>query len=219
MAEQLGRVDKPEAGDFAGKRKLFLVPLLFAGEKAPVEYVAKFELYWQQVGEHVANLESRVGPASRVYHESIYLAGEEGLEAMEKLSPSSAHVAGEKLLGGAVLEATEDRELAGESMDWERFLLIGFLSQKVAEKASEFYLEALRRRYEHIARCIDQTLQAAEAGILFIREGHMVQFAPDIEVFSVAPPALDEIHRWQRDRLAAERADACDQEPEPPGQQ
>ena len=28
----------------------------------------------------------------------------------------------------------------------------------------------------------------------------MVQFAKDIEVFSVAPPALDDIHRWLRDR-------------------
>jgi hypothetical protein len=36
--------------------------------------------------------------------------------------------------------------------------------------------------------------------ILFIMEGHMIQFPQDIEVFSVAPPALDEIHRWMRDQ-------------------
>jgi hypothetical protein len=34
----------------------------------------------------------------------------------------------------------------------------------------------------------------------------MVQFPEDIEVFSVAPPALDEIHRWQREQMAAEKA-------------
>jgi hypothetical protein len=38
--------------------------------------------------------------------------------------------------------------------------------------------------------------------LLFIREGHLVQFPRDIDVFSVAPPALDEIHRWARDRAA-----------------
>jgi hypothetical protein len=38
--------------------------------------------------------------------------------------------------------------------------------------------------------------------LLFIREGHLVQFPQDIEVFMVAPPALDEIHRWARDRAA-----------------
>jgi len=32
-----------------------------------------------------------------------------------------------------------------------------------------------------------------------------VQFPPDIEVFSVAPPVLDEIHRWLRDRPASEK--------------
>jgi hypothetical protein len=40
--------------------------------------------------------------------------------------------------------------------------------------------------------------------LLFIREGHMVQFARDIEVFSVAPPALDEIHRWLRETSSRE---------------
>ena len=32
--------------------------------------------------------------------------------------------------------------------------------------------------------------------------GNRVQFPADIEVFSVAPPALDDIHRWMRDRSA-----------------
>jgi hypothetical protein len=43
--------------------------------------------------------------------------------------------------------------------------------------------------------------------LLFIREGHLVQFPPDIDVFSVAPPALDEIHRWARDRAAKREKD------------
>ncbi len=62
-------------------------------------------------------------------------------------------------------------------------------------KHSEFYVEASRKRYEHIARRIDEALKANEVGMLFIREGHRVQFPQDIEVFSVAPPALDEIRR------------------------
>ena len=31
-----------------------------------------------------------------------------------------------------------------------------------------------------------------------MREGHQLQFPSDIEVFYVAPPALDEIKRWSR---------------------
>jgi len=207
MAEQLGKIEKPEAKDFTSKRKLYLIPLIFSGKEAPPEYVEKFNLYWEQVGEHVTNLEAKIGKVSHIYHESIVLAGEDGLKAMEKLSPSSCHVAREKCQSGAMFEATEDKELADESLDWERFLLMGFISQKVAEMVSQFYVEALKKRYEHVARRIDETLKADEAGVLFIREGHMVQFPQDIEVFSVAPPALDEIHRWQRERLATEKKD------------
>ncbi len=85
-------------------------------------------------------------------------------------------------------------------MDWERHLLVGFISQKVAKIVSEFYVEVLKKRYEVIARRIDESLEDNEVGMLFIREGHRVQFPKDIEVFIVAPPVLDEIHRWQRDR-------------------
>ncbi|MFC2071803.1 hypothetical protein ACFLUU_03675 [Chloroflexota bacterium] len=207
MTEKLGEIEKPEAENFTGKRKLYLVPLIFSGEEAPSEYVGKFNLYWEQVGEHVANLESKIGKVSHVYHESITLAGENGLELMEKLSPSSCRIAKDKCQSGAQLVMAEDKELADESVDWERHLLIGFVSEKVAKMLYEFYLDAYRKRYEHIARRIDDTLKANEAGILFIREGHMVQLPRDIEVFSVSPPALDEIRRWQRDRSSTDNGD------------
>jgi len=202
MAEPIGKIEKPEAESFTDKRKLYIVPLMFSGKEAPPEYVEKFNLYWEQVSQHVANLESKIGKVSHVYHESIALVGKKGLKIIEKLNPSSYQIARDKCQSGAVLEATEDKELAEETIDWERCLLMGFISQKVAEMVSEFYIKALRKRYEHIARRIDKTLKDSEVGMLFIREGHMVQFPQDMEVFSVAPPALDEIHRWQRDRLS-----------------
>ena len=205
MAEQLGKIEKPEAEHFTGKRKLYLVPLILSGEGAPPEYVERFNLYWEQVSQHVANLELKIGKVSHVYHESITQAGEDGLKVIEKLNSSCCQIVKDKCQSGAVLESTEDKELSEESIDWERCLLMGFISQKVAKMISEFYLEALRKRYECIAQRIDKTLKANEVGMLFIREGHMVQFPQDIEVFSVAPPALDEIHRWQRDRSSPEK--------------
>ncbi len=200
MAEQLGSIEKPEAEKFTGKKKICLVPLLFCGEKAPPDYVEKFNLYWEQVVQQLANLESRIGKVSHVYYESITESGENGLKVMEKINPPSFKIVTDKCRGGAVLEATEDKELAEETMDWERFILMGFISQKVARTVSESYVAASRKRYEHIAKRIDETLKENEVGILFIREDHMVQFPGHIEVFSVAPPALDDIHRWQRDR-------------------
>ena len=207
MAEQLGKIEKPEAKEFTSKKKLYLVPLLFSGENAPEDYADKYRRYWQQVGEHVANLEEKLGKVGHIYHEAVYEAGKSGFEAMQKLNADSSRIAGEKSEGGALIEAIEDKALAEESMDWERFILMGFLSQKVAQQVSELYIEALRKRYEHIARQIGETLGADEAGLLFIREGHMVQFPEDIELFSVAPPTLDEIHRWQREQLSGGKKD------------
>ena len=200
MTEELGRIERPEAERFKGERKLYLVPLLFAGKDSPPDYVEKFELYWQQVGEQIANQEQKIGRVKRVYHESITLAGEEGLTFMEKLSPHTHRITEEKCRDGAVLEPIELTELVSECMDWERCLMLGFLSQSAAEKVAESYREASKKRFEHISRRIDETLGEDEVAILFIREGHAVQFAEDVRVFSVAPPALDAIYRWLRDR-------------------
>jgi len=207
MAEELGKIEKPEAGQFGEKRKLYLIPLLFSWGEAPAEYAEKFELYWQQVSEHVANLEATIGKTNRVYHESITMPGEEGLKVLEKLNPSSCRIARDKCQVGAQFEVIEDTGLAEECMDWERHFLMGFVSQKVAKMVSEFFTKASKKRYEHIAKRIKETLKDSEAGILFIREGHGIQFPADIEVFSVAPPVLDEIHRWLRARSSTEKED------------
>jgi len=204
MAEELGKIEKPEAKKFENKRKLYLVPLLYSWEDAPAEYVEKFSLYWQQAEEHIASLESKIGEVKRIYHESITIAGEEGLKVLQKLSPASCKITEEKCQSGAQVEAVEDAELAEENMDWERHLLMGFISRKVAQVISDFFTESMKKRYEHIAKIIDETLKEDEAALLFIREGHRVQFPSDIEVFSVAPPALDDIHRWLRERSAAD---------------
>jgi hypothetical protein len=202
MAQELGRINKPEVESFKHSRKLLLVPLIYSGKDVPPEYIERFDLYWKQVAEHLVNLEAKIGKINRVYHESISLGGENSLSIMERLNPKSCQIAKQKYQDGAELEAIEDRDLAEECMDWERCLLVGLVSDKVASKISEFYIEASRKRYEHISKKIDETLKADDVAILFIREGHMVQFPKDIEVFSVAPPALDEIHRWLRDRAS-----------------
>ena len=103
------------------------------------------------------------------------------------------------------MEAVEDAELVGESMDWGRHLLMGFISEKAAEVVSDFFAEASRKRYEHIAKRIDETFKDNEVAVLFIREGHRVQFPPDIEVFSVFPPVLNDIMRWLRDYSPEEK--------------
>ena len=206
MVEELGRIERPAAESFLQGRKLFVVPLLFRGEDSPAEYVEKFDMYWKQVTQQVSNLEARLEPIKHVYHESISQASYEGLRVLETLNRKSYEIAAAKCRRGAQLEATEDPELAGECMDWERCLLLSFISRKVAQAVYDSYLQATRSRYEHIARRIDETLKADESGILIVREGHRVQFPNDIQVFSVSPPALDQIHQWIRDLSSSTEA-------------
>lgn len=200
MAEPLGKIEKPAAQEFEQQKKLFLVPLLYVNQDAPPDYKEKVERYWQQAAEHVANLERKVGSVSRVYHESVTQSGKEGLELLEKLNSGSYQMVKQRCEQGASLEPIEQREMVEEVMDWERCLMIGFVSQKVANQVLESYREASKKRNEFMLQRIQETLHAREAGILFIREGHALQFGKDVEVFSVYPPALDEFHRFLRDR-------------------
>lgn len=205
MPEELGRIEKPPAERFAKGRKLYLVPLVYSSKDTPPEYNERTSRYWQQVKEQLSNLEVKIGKVNRVYHEMISLADEEGMKVMEKLNPESYQIGKGKCDNGAVFEIIENENLLAESIDWGKCLLVGLASLKVATKVSEFHVEALKKRYEFMAKRIDETLQSDETGLLFISEGHSLQFPNDIEVFSVFPRALDEIHRWMRDQAGKEQ--------------
>jgi len=207
MPEQLGKIERLEVERFKQGKKLYLVPLVYSGEDAPDEYKEKCSRYWQQVAEQLTNLASKIGRVNRVYHESIFQCGDDGMKAMERLNLSSYQIAKTQCDNGAIFETIEERDLFEEVMDWQRCLMLGFISDKVASKVSEFYVEAARKRNEFVAKKISGTLKDDEAGLLFIREEHSVQFPSDVEVFSIFPPALDEIHRWYRDqaRLGIEK--------------
>jgi hypothetical protein len=207
VGEDLVKIERLEAEHFAGRKKLCVVPLIFSTDEAPPEYREKFSIYWEEVYQHIARLEQGVGKVLHIYHEMLIEGSENGLKVLERLSPPSHHITADKCAAGATLEATEDKDLVEEGMDWERCLFIGFISSKVAGIVSDSFIENSKKRYQHIASRIEETLKPDEVGVLFIREGHAVQFPQDIEVFSVVPPAMDEIHRWQRDRREHPSAD------------
>jgi len=198
MSETLGKMDKPEAAQFKNGRKLFFVPLVF---KPVEEDAALSELtakYWGEVESHLANLESKLSDIKKIYHE--LLPGEEGIESLAHLSIGSHRIVKDMTSKGAVLTEIEDSDLLGEFMEWGRCLSLDLRSPVVFARVFEAYQEAQRKRNEHIAKRIDETLQADESAVLFMREGHHVQFPADIQVFYVAPPSLDAIQRTLRER-------------------
>jgi hypothetical protein len=215
MQEELGKIEKPPVKEFQGGRKLFFVPFLFPNKEAPEEFKGKYNRYWEQVESQIANLEMKLGPVKRIYHELVPESGEKGIDILKQLSPDSLNIVLSRTGKGAVLEAVEDNEIMTELMDWSRSLSIGLQSQKVLSTIYGFYTEANNKRNEHIAKNINATLKENEIGILLMAEGHHVRFPADVGIFYIAPPALDEIKRWIRDYEAKAREHSAPG-PEPP---
>ena len=207
MSQDLGKIEKPSVEEYRAARKLFFVPLLFTPRDIQGELFEKVFRYWDQVDAQLTSLELKLGIAKKVYHELVPIGGKEGSKIIEELNSTSYGIVKARLDKGAQLEPLEDADLLTESMDWTRCLAVGLQNAKVFDKVYESYIQAQKKRNEHIAKMINDTLKESEVGILLMREGHQVQFPADIEVFYVSPPGLDEIKRWLRTReVEAEKA-------------
>ena len=207
MAEELGRIEKPEAEKYREGRKLFFVPLVYSGEELPADYLIIYNRYWEQVGRQIGELEGKLGAAQRIYHELVPAAGEDGCRVVKDLNERAYQVVQTCLGNGAVLEALEDAEVLAEFMDWSRCLMLGLQNPDVIKKVYDAFTEASRKRDERLIARIDGSLKANEIGILLMREKHQVQFPADIQVFYVAPPALDEMKRWLRQQEKPEKSE------------
>ena len=228
MAQEIGRIQRPAVERYRGRRKLLLVPLIYAPRTDDKEGAEAMQRYWDQMKTQVASLVNALGGLHRVYHESLTEGGGQGLEHLTAVDQRSHGFVLEKVQEGATLEATEDYELLGETLDLQRVLMMPLTSQKVSQKLREWFSESNKSRYEHIAGRIDATLGEDQVGLLMISEGHQVQFPADIEVFYVSPPALDDFRTWLQRWLArqeekrqgmAEEAGQDDEDAAPEGEE
>jgi hypothetical protein len=199
MSEELGKIEKPLVDDFKGGRKLFFIPLVLSTRELPQEYTDKCSRYWEQVETQISSLELKLGNVNRIYHELVPESAEKGVQTIKDLKLSSLQIVENGMARGALLEATEDNDILTELMDWSRCLSLGLQSQKVFSKIYESYNEVHARRNDYISRKIQDTLKENETAMLIMAEGHHVQFPPDVKLFYVAPPALDDLKRWLRD--------------------
>lgn len=203
MTTPITRIPKPEAEQFKEGRKLFLVPSVPLPPQPPEDGQELLERYWSEVRDQVEGLERSLGKVKHVFHEALHVGGDEGIAMLQQINPQGASFIQAMCHSDAILEPTEDVDALEQSADWQRCLSIGLMSSAVRSTALEGFREATNRRYEHIAARVDDAIGAGEAGVLFIREDHGVQFPSDVQIFYVAPPALDRLKRWIEDWMRA----------------
>ena len=223
MTTPITQMPKPEAGQYKNKRKLFLVPNFILPSDIPEDGKVLLQQYWAQIDEHIRNLEKSLGNVKHIYHERIYVEGNEGIQTLKEINPNAAPMIEDMCQRGAKLEATESMDLTQEIIDWSYFFnsftQLKFLcenskplqqeflkplsevlsNQKIMTTAIESSQNTNSARFDHILSTIENTLKSEEPGILVIGEDHRIQFPSEIQIFYLAPPSLDKLNRWISD--------------------
>jgi hypothetical protein len=199
MAE-LGKIERPDAGGFSGKRKIYCVANVYPLKDAPDDYKELVERYWSEVTEQTERLEV-AGKIKKVFCESISSQGEEAYRVLTKLNEKALGLVKKKVEEGAVLFPVESEEIFGPFLDWTNCLNV-VRTREVFMKVLEFCNEFSDKRLKHAVEVIEGNLAEAEAGLLIMRDEDRIrlQLPSDIEVFLVTPPSYDDILRWFREK-------------------
>lgn len=194
----LGNVGRSSYSEFAGKRKLLVVPYVMPtrDDAALQEMITT---YWSDAMEQVRKLEIGLGEVRHLFHEGSVGGGEEAEGVLEQGNPSGFAQLRLLIKGGATLEPTEDTACLAETLDLHRCISVVQASQAVLQRLLEWFEEARQRRYEAIAKHVSERLAENGVGVLVISRDHQVKFVDDIEVVHVEPPILDRINRWIQD--------------------
>src|SRR4030042_1634384 len=198
---ELGKIDRPDAKIFAGKRKLYCVANIYSIEDAPDDYMELFNKYWDEVAQQIEKIEA-AGKIKKIFCEIIYNQEDESLNILAQINERIPQIIKKKLEEGGALFPLETKEIFGPLTDWGNCLRVVY-TKDVFTKVLEFYTEFLNKRFQHILGTIDNNLSEAEAGLLIMRDEDRakLQFPNDIEVFLVTPPSYDDIIRWFREKL------------------
>jgi len=201
---ELGQIERPQAGEFSGKRKLYCVANIYPIEASEPVYRELVTRYWEEVDRQIEKVEV-AGKVQKVFCEIIYQRGDEALEVLSKLNEPMGKLVRKKLDEGGTLVPLEDKDILGPYTDWGNCLRVVF-TQEVFSKILEYYKEYAEKRLQHFMSMIGSNLAQSEAGLLLMKDEDRsrLQFPKDIEVFLITPPAYDDIMRWFREKVRKE---------------
>jgi hypothetical protein len=197
---ELGQIERPDAGEFTGKRKLYCVANIYPVKDAPDDYNALVSKYWDEVVQQIEKLEA-AGKVKKIFCEIVSGEGEEALDILSKMNERVAGIIKKKIDEGGALVPVEKEEILGPYSDWGNCLRVVF-THEVFAKILEFFTDLSGKRLEHIMDVINTRLSESEAGLLIMKDEDRakLQFPADIEVFLVTPPSYDDIMRWFREQ-------------------
>jgi hypothetical protein len=197
---ELGKIQRPEAGDFIDKKKLYCVADIYTPDDAPDDYKELVDKYWDEVVRQLEKIEV-AGKIKKIFCEIITGEDEENLEILARISGRLSELVKKRVEEGGTLFPLENKEILGPYTDWGNCLRVVF-TREVFTRVLEFYREFSEKRLQHIMEVIEKNLSEADAGLLIMKDEDrtQMQFPKDIEIFLVTPPSYDAIIRWFRDK-------------------
>lgn len=198
---ELGQIQRPQAEEFSGKRKLYCIANIYPIEEAESDYRELVTKYWDEVALQIEKIEA-AGKAQKIFCEIVYQQGDEALDVLGRINEQMVQIIKKKIGEGSTLVPLESKEILGPYTDWGNCLRVVF-TKEVFTKILEFYKEFSEKRLQHFMSVIDSNLNESEAGLLFMKDEDRskIQFPKDIEVFLITPPSYDDIMRWFREKV------------------
>ena len=194
--QPLSRMPKPGAEQYKDVRKLLLATLFIFPISDSDDIEPLLEKYWSEIRDQVQNLERSLGSVTQVFHEDVFLSGDEGLSMIDRINPKGHSFVQTLIWSTADLVAFEDQEIIMELSDWQRCLSIGIMSEKVRKIVLDGYTEISSKRSELLTKKIDESVPEGGCAIIFTLQESKIQFPEDVQVFYIAPPSLNEIKNW-----------------------
>ena len=194
MAEELGKISKPQADNVQLKRKLYLVQNIQNYFPDNNEFEVLLNEYWESISEQLDNLEKTAGSINKIYVEGIYQEYEIASKLLEENNKWCLNTISARIKSGSEFGKIEDENNYKQLIDWTRIAQMGFVSENVKEITEKNYTEIINSRTKIIQDEID-TLKNGEAALFLISSGSH-KFPEDVEIFNVIPPSLDKMNRW-----------------------
>jgi len=198
MAE-IGKITKPEVKQYENRKKIYFIKNIYLPQNATDTYKSIFKRYWKEVEEHLGKLEA-AGKVSKIFCESIYMTGEKSMQVLHNMNARLGEIVKKKIDEGALFLPLEDKDIFGAYIDWNNCLMI-VQTSAVYETVHELFKEAVMNRLKHITKVLEENIADTEAVLLIMREEDRkaLEFPDDMEVFPIAPPALDDLEQYIRD--------------------